>query len=451
MIQNASKMLQQLTIRCLLVIAAMLPVLVPSLAESPGSLPASPTQNLITTDLNASAASEPLAEPKALPLHEMATATVLPIPQKIRITAVGDIMMHQRQLDTHYDKALDKYVFDDDYIHIQSELDRADLLIGNLETTLAGPGKKYAGYPLFNTPDSLAEALKKVGFDVLATANNHCLDTGVEGLKRTAKVLKDLGFGVIGTRKSPDEKNTLLTDVKGIKVGMLGYTYETGRREKSRTLNGGTIPAEALPLIDSFSPAHIDDAVTEMKSRIDSLRIQGAELIVMYLHWGVEYGTQPTAGQQKMATELASAGVDIIFGSHPHVVQTATFIPRPDGGRTFVAWSLGNFISNQRFEFLERHNTEDGLVVSVNVERNSEGKVSIARVDYQPIWVHRHARGSKWHYHILPLPQALIATEPYNFDRSNHARARNSLIRTQEVIRDAPDWLPSTVPDLTTK
>lgn len=448
---KTSTNLRQITITHLLVIAAIMLALTPSFAQAPDAIPASPTQNLITTDLIASAASNDLLEPVARPLLEMATATVLPTPQKIRITAVGDIMMHQRQLDTHYDKALDTYVFDDDYIHIQSELDRADLLIGNLETTLAGPGKKYSGYPLFNTPDSLAEALKKVGFDVLATANNHCLDTGVDGLKRTVKVLKDLGFGVIGTRQSPDEKNTLLTDVKGIKVGMLGYTYETGRREKSRTLNGGTMPAAALPLIDSFSPAHIDDAVTEMKGRINSLRIQGAELIVMYLHWGVEYGPKPTEGQQKMATELASAGVDIIFGSHPHVVQTAAFIPRPDGGRTFVAWSLGNFISNQRFEFLERHNTEDGLVVSVNVERNSEGKVSIAKVDYQPIWVHRHARGSQWHYHILPLPQALIATEPYNFDRSNHARARNSLIRTQEVLKDAPDWTPSTVPDLKAK
>ncbi|MBU1106954.1 MAG: CapA family protein [Candidatus Riflebacteria bacterium] len=401
----------------------------------------------ITTETTATATT-----PTSLPDVPMSTVMASSTPEmqnkQIRITAVGDIMMHQRQLDTHYDKTLESYVFDDDYIHILGELKRADLLIGNLETTLGGPDQKYSGYPLFNTPDSLAEALKRTGFDVLSTANNHCLDTGVKGLKRTAKTLRDMDFGVIGTRQSPDEKSSLLTEVKGIKIGMLGYTYETGRREKSRTINGNSVPAAALPLIDSFSPAHIDDAVKEMQGRIASLRNEGAELIVMYLHWGVEYGLDPTAGQQKMAQQLASAGVDIIFGSHPHVVQTATFIPRADGGRTFVAWSLGNFISNQRFEFLERHNTEDGLITSVTVERNSTGKIVIAKVDYQPTWVHRHARDGQWYYHILPLPQALLNPAPYNFDRANHVRARNSLIRTQKVIEGAPEWKPTPIPEL---
>lgn len=371
--------------------------------------------------------------------------------EPIRITAVGDIMMHQTQLDTHFNKALDAYVFDDDYLHIKEELQRADLLIGNLETTLGGPGKKYSGYPLFNTPDTLAEALKKVGFDILSNANNHCLDTGVAGLKRTAKVLTDMGFGLIGTRQNPEDKSSVLTEVKGIKIGVLGYTYETGRRGQSRTLNGGTIPASALPLLDSFSPAHLDEAVAEMRLRIDELRRDGAELIIMYLHWGVEYAEKPTAGQIKMARQLASAGVDIIFGSHPHVVHSATFIPRADGGRTFVAWSLGNFISNQRYEFLKRHNTEDGLVVSVIVKKEQSGKIAIEAVEYQPVWVHRHARGSQWHYHIAPLPQALLASAPYNFDRSNYARARNSFIRFNKVLEDAPGWQVAPVPELTAK
>lgn len=386
--------------------------------------------------LPASAASE-LQVPLASISQEISTEISS---AAFRISATGDIMMHQRQLDTHFEKELNAYVFDDDYVHIKDRLLAADILIGNLETTFAGPEKKYSGYPLFNTPDSLGEALKRAGFDVLTAANNHCLDTGVEGLKRTARVLGEMGFGVIGTRAKPEDKASVIIEKNGMKVGILGYTYETGRRGKNRTLNGNLMPVSAEPLIDSFSPAHVDEALAEMKKRVVSLKNDGAELIVMYLHWGAEYGPKPLAYQHKMAENLASAGVDIIFGSHPHVVQTASFIKRADGRKTFVAWSLGNFISNQRYEFLERHDTEDGLVVSVDIDRDNSGLPVIKNVEYQPIWVHRHNRGGKWLYHILPLPQALKKPEPYNFDSSNLKRAQNSLKRTQQVLSDAPGF-----------
>lgn len=433
----------------LLALISSLLILVPAIAETTASNSAGLNEQVSSTTVILASDSSCAIELSSSG-NELASQSTEPSKQ-IRITAVGDIMMHQRQLDTHFDKAAGKYVFDDDYIHISDELTKADLLIGNLETTLGGPNKKYSGYPLFNTPDSLAEALKRAGFDVLSAANNHALDTGADGLKRTARVLKELGFGVIGTRDVPEAKSSIIREIKGIKIGMLGYTYETGRSKKGRTLNGNPMPANVLPFIDTFSPSHIDEAVKEISERVYALKKEGAELIIIYLHWGVEYGTIPTAWQKQMAQKLADSGVDIIFGSHPHVVQTATYVQRADGGKTFVAWSMGNFISNQRFEFLNRHNTEDGLMISLNIEKTTTEKIQISRIEYHPLWVHRHNRNNQWHYHIVPLPKALLNPEVYQFNRENLIRARNSLIRTQSVLKDAPEWQTITVPELSQK
>ncbi|HNV71434.1 MAG TPA: CapA family protein, partial [Candidatus Ozemobacteraceae bacterium] len=155
----------------------------------------------------------------------------------------------------------------------------------------------------------------------------------------------------------------------------------------------------------------------------------------------------PTPQQIKMATHLASEGVDIIFGSHSHVVQPVSWVESPDGARrTLVVWSLGNFISNQRFEFLQRHNTEDGLMVSVRVERvASSSSVQITGIDYQPLWVHRHQKNGRWHYHVLPLLSALRNLDGYGLEQNtNLTRARNSLKRTMKTLAKAPEWSPPT-------
>ena len=367
----------------------------------------------------------------------------------LRITAVGDIMVHETQLKTHWDNDAKAYLFDDDFRYIKTFLASSDLLLGNMETTLGGTSQKYSGYPVFNTPDTLAEALKRTGFDVLTTANNHCLDTNVAGLKRTVSLLQGLGFGVIGTHATTSEARFLIREVNGIKVGLTGYTYQTAPKNGLPTLNGGLMPSAAVPLIDSFSSAYLERDLASMTARARLMRQSGAELVVFFLHWGEEYGPRPTSQQWKMAHTLASAGVDLIFGSHPHVVQTAAFVPGVSQDRkTFVAFSLGNFLSNQRYEFLKRHDTEDGLVVSVCVSRPETGQpCRIDKVEYLPIWVHRHQRDSRWRYHILPLPEALQKTAEFGLDQTgNLIRAWNSLRRTQKVLQGAPDWKEQPIP-----
>ncbi len=395
----------------------------------------------------ATAALLPASHPNSRPADPSNGTDVKPSSvasgQSWQISAVGDIMVHETQLKTHWNETAKQYLFDDDFIYIRPFIASADLMIGNFETTLGGPGLKYTGYPVFNTPDTLAEALKRAGFHVLMTCNNHCLDTGIAGLKRTHGVLSGLGIGVIGTRPDINTESFLVRDVNGLKVGLAAYTYETSRKQGLPTLNGGLMPSGATPLIDSFATETLEANLASMSERIRVMRARGAELIVFVLHWGVEYGPQPTPQQIKMATHLASEGVDIIFGSHPHVVQPVSWVESPDGKRrTLVAWSLGNFISNQRYEFLQRHDTEDGLMLSVRVERKTDDSaIRVTGVEYQPLWVHRHQKAARWHYHVLPLLSALRDLDAFGLEQNaNLLRARNSLKRTMKVIAQSPEW-----------
>ncbi|NLI79431.1 MAG: CapA family protein [Candidatus Riflebacteria bacterium] len=369
-------------------------------------------------------------------------------PQRVDLVAVGDIMVHETQLKTHYVASGDTYLFDDDFRFIRPWLQSADLAIGNLETVFGGTAKKYSGYPFFNTPDTLAEALARAGFDVLTVANNHALDMGVEGAKRTVEVVRRNGMDVIGGRARPEDDPLVVREVRGVRVGLLGLTYETGSRGSARTLNGTAMPPAALSLLETFRPFRLAEDLPGIEGKVKRLRDKGAELVVAVLHWGEEYGKQPTAGQRLMVSHLASAGVDLVFGHHAHVVQKVEVLPRPDGGRMLVAWSLGNFLSNQRYEFLQRRDTEDGLLMQVTVERATRGTPwRFTRIGAVPLWVHRHQRAGTWRYHILPLANALADEVAFGLDTADGRwRARNSWEQTLKVLGPGSASVPIAPP-----
>ncbi len=356
---------------------------------------------------------------------------------RLEIVAVGDIMVHESQLKAHWDGKAEAYLFDDDFRFVHPHLRPADLTIGNFETTLAGPSRKYSGYPFFNTPDTLVPALASAGFDVLLTANNHSLDTGISGLIRTAQVVPAGGIRIVGTREKQGLEGILVQDFNGVRVGITGYSYETAMHGKSRTLNGSTLPASAGPLLDSFRPYDLEADLPGMEERVRLMRAKGAELVVFFFHWGDEYGKSPLPYQRELARRLASAGADIIFGSHPHVLQTVEMLAPEPGRQTLVAYSLGNFLSNQRYEFLQRRDTEDGLILKVTVERDGPGKPwRFVRVGAVPTWVFRFRnRFGKWFYRILPLPEAL--SDPAYFgadDPKDLWRVKNSWEQSSKVL-----------------
>lgn len=274
------------------------------------------------------------------------TATVL---------STGDIMVHSTQLDGAK-TASGEYDFSAFFKETDKYFNAADLSVANLEVTFGGTESgNYSGYPVFNTPDSLADAIKASGLNLLITANNHCYDTGLFGLKRTAQVLKQRGIEFTGTKETAEDPTYLVKEINNIKIGIANFTYETSGGQAGRKyLNGAIIANEANDLVNSFSYDKIDEFYGNAANIITEMKTNGAEYILFYMHWGEEYQTTPNTWQKTIAQKLSNLGVNMIIGSHPHVIQPVELIHSEDGQNTTVClYSTGNFVSNQRQELMD--------------------------------------------------------------------------------------------------
>ena len=310
---------------------------------------------------------------------------------RLTITAVGDIMMHMPQVRAAMQPD-GSYDFRSVFHEVKYYLERADITIGNLETTIGPPEKGYSGYPRFRSPEEILEALKYAGFDVLVTANNHSLDALEFGLEYTLDELDKYGFMYTGTARSIEEKNKhLIVEKNNIRVGILSYTYGTNGMEAA-------VSQEKLKYMVNYYNDY-----NQVVNDINSINAESVDLLIAYMHWGYEYHRTPNDEQKNLTELLAKEGVDIIFGSHPHVIQPMEIkqVTMEDGTEkdVLVAYSLGNFVSNQRDQY-----TDSGVIVNVEIIKNNDG-VSIDRVSYVPTWVHRYEQGGKLQYEILPVKE----------------------------------------------
>ncbi len=346
------------------------------------------------------------------------------------VLSIGDIMVHQPQLEGAKNK--DGYDFSDFFKKIDSYYKDADLTVGNLELTFGGSeAGSYKGYPAFNTPDSLADAIKQSGINMLMTANNHSYDTGFSGLKRTAKVLKEKGLEFVGTKETTDDPFYLVKEVNGIKIGIINFSYETQGSDPNRKyLNGGAIKQEANDYINTFSYQRLEKFYSEAQLAIDLMKQDGAEFITFYMHWGEEYQLSANTWQKSISQKLSNMGVDIIIGGHPHVVQPVELIHAEDSEHTTVCiYSLGNAVSNQRRELISsarKGHTEDGVMFSYTLKK-SNGAVTLQSVDVIPTWVHKYSQdGYKY---------TIYATE----DTSNSnikSKLNESYERTKAIVEE---------------
>ncbi|WP_219837684.1 CapA family protein [Paenibacillus sp. R14(2021)] len=310
--------------------------------------------------------------------------------------AVGDIMMHTPQLPGAFDEAAQRYDFKPWFTDVKPILEQGDWTLGNLETPIAGKALGLSGFPRFNAPAELGDALKYAGFTTVTNANNHAMDRGAKGIAMTLEKLQKLGFDTKGTARSKAEADKLTIVKKhGIAMGLLAYTYGT---------NG--IP---LPKNQPYAVSLIDEAA--IIRDIGRLREAGADFITVCLHFGIEYQTMPNDAQKTLARNLIAAGADIIAGSHPHVVQPYELaeVTEPDGSvrKGLIIYSMGNFISNQR------GSTKDyGVIYKVHIHKdNTSGLTSIGSVKAIPTWVHRVLVKGVNHYTVMPV-QALLASAP---------------------------------------
>lgn len=320
----------------------------------------------------------------------------------LEISAVGDVMVHKPQIQAQYDSETDTYNFDNNFEYIKEYIKSADLALCNLETTFAGG--QYTGYPIFNTPESLASALKNAGFDVAITANNHIMDKGLSGMKRTLEVTRGVGMHTVGTHLE-GEKEYIIVDVKGVKIGVVAYLYETSLIDGAiPTINGNEISVEAWPLLSTFNYNTLEDDLLKVEQSIKDAKTDGAEIIVCYFHWGEEYQRSPNEYQQYIAQNAAIYGADIIFASHPHVLQGIEIITDDAGRQIPVFYSMGNFISNQRAETLNNRYTEQGMIANVQLEfMKSTSQILSIEASAIPTWVDKYKKNGKDIYTIIPL------------------------------------------------
>lgn len=288
------------------------------------------------------------------------------------IIAVGDLMFHMPQVSEA--RTEDGYDFRLPFEKIKPAISQADLAIGNFETTVHEK-RRLSGFPRFNSPPEVLEAIADTGFDVMVTANNHSVDTGKEGAENTIALIKKNNMLPVGTGEGVDGT---VVDVKGIKVGILAYTYST---------NGLPAPAGYVAMIDE----------EDMKADIEELK-KSCDFLVVYIHAGAEYNRGVEDETEKLFKFAADAGADSVLGSHPHVARKSEIYHTRDRD-VLINYSMGNFISNQDFKY-----TDIGTMTKLELIQK-EGITSMK--DFEIITTYRlkFVEGGKTKRRVIPVTE----------------------------------------------
>ena len=342
-------------------------------------------------------------------------------PITFTLTAIGDVLCHNTQYWDAYNKSTNEYDFSYVFDDIKSYTSSGDLTIGSLETSFAGEDVGYSNYPTFNSPDRLATALKGIGVDIISTAGNHALDKGFKGLCRTIDVLDKNGLDHLGTYKSQEEQEELLIkNVKGLNIAFLNYTYGT---------NGIPIPSGK-----EFCVNLIDKDL--IKKQIEKAKDSNVDVIVACMHWGTEYRTSANDEQKELADFLFKNGVDIILGNHPHVLEPMEkrTVTLDDGTikECFVIYALGNFTADQRDTI-----TRDSIILNLTITKNIDGKISIDKAEYTPIYMYKNTNVSSKKFKVLDIEKTINEYESgidTSIGKSNYNLLKTQLIKIKEIV-----------------
>ena len=298
-----------------------------------------------------------------------------------RIMANGDLLYH----DIIYisaKKSDGTYDFHENFEYVKPWLKQADLVIGDFEGTV-NKDHYLAGYPLFNAPGEVMDAIKDAGYQVLDLAHNHILDSQIEGVVSTADAIEKAGMTPIGvyTHEPRDKAPIVIKEVNGIKVALLAYSYGFNGIEQSISQ-------------EDYNRYLSDLDEDKMKAEIERAEKE-ADITIIMPQMGVEYQIEPTEEQKKLYHKMIDWGADIIFGGHPHVVEPAETVEK-DGDKKLIIYSMGNFISNQRIETMQDVETakwtERGVLMDVTIKKKS-GKTTIETAKAHPTWVSRTPKG----------------------------------------------------------
>lgn len=327
-------------------------------------------------------------------------------------------MGHMPVVNSGWVDSLNKYDFNHCYHYITKYIQEADLAIANLEVPLAG--KPYSGYPQFSSPDEFGLSLKETGFDLIVNANNHAIDRGKKGLIRTLNLLDSLKLKRTGTFLDSLDKtinNTLIVEVNKIKLAFLNYTYGLNGLKPEKPI--------IINLIDTNA----------IRADIDSSLKKDVDLVIVTIHWGMEYERYPNREQRKLAAFIQKCGAHAIIGSHPHVIQP---IERfyPDSADSLkmipVVYSLGNFLSNQRDRY-----RDGGIIVELDVEKIYS--THIINISYIPAWVYKGNIDGRLAYRLIPPVKFQEVMEELSISSSDSLKCEEFYKDTRLHLSNIPE------------
>lgn len=327
--------------------------------------------------------------PEATPSPTTAPASPAPTPSAtsapppdatFTIIAAGDVLTHQPVNSAA--RAGAGYDFGPLFAPVQPYVEGADLALCHMEVPVAPPGSGPSGFPMFGAPAEIVPALAASGWDGCSTASNHSIDRGSAGVTATLDAFDAVGLGHVGTARSATEAAapqyyTLVREGQPIVVAHIAATYGT---------NGLAVPSDSPWMVQLIDTG-------QLVAQATAAREAGADVVVASVHCCVEYTSTPTAEQERIASELAASGVvDLLIGHHAHVPQPVALLPGgPRDEGMWVAYGLGNFVSNQGPHAGLSVQTQNGLMMLAHLRKPADGPVSVEGVEWLAITVDRSA------------------------------------------------------------
>ena len=276
---------------------------------------------------------------------------------KLSLLATGDGLIHNVIFKRY--KTADGYDFSPAVQYVKDIVSKYDIAYYNQETVFGGENLGISGYPLFNTPSEYGDAMLNIGFNMVSLASNHSLDKGETGILNSLKYWKSTDVLYNGFAESSEDRqnNIIIKEKNNIKYTMLSYTEMT---------NGLQVPSGKDYLVNVYDPEKVKEDILAVRDKVD--------VLIVAMHWGVEYQSEPNAKQKEIAQYLADLGVDIIIGNHPHVLQPITWVDN-----TLVMYSLGNFISNQYGT--DDYNKLVSVLATLDITKTVDGDNSSIKID----------------------------------------------------------------------
>lgn len=331
----------------------------------------------------------------------------------ITLSAVGDILCENEIIEDGYNKSTKTYNFNNMFQGITDFLKPSDIVLGTMETNFVD--KEYSGYGLRNSPKEFAEAVKNSGVNLVSISTNHSLDYGISGLKTTKNYLQELGYDTVGDNLG--DNRVTIKNIKDTNIAFLSYTcvMENKDSKKNEELNSANFYSEKIA-----------------KEDLDYAK-ENADFIFVIMHWGDAYATKPNSSQKKIADYLIDNGANVILGNHSAAIQPMEIRQNKEGENVFIAYSLGNYICADNND-----TSKVELVLNIDIRKSGEdGKVTLNKVDYTPIYVLDNRVNEKNRYELIDMKgvaKSYATGEKTNISRTTYNKLLEGLKLLQNVI-----------------